>query len=202
MNGLILAGGHSRRMGQPKSLLNYHGKPQYQHLKDLLSGFCDRVFLSCREEQKDLFEGCETIFDSAQFGDIGPMNGVLSAFERDKTNAWLVLGCDYPLLEKSDLEQLIHERDTNCIATVFVNPETRFPEPLHCIYEPEAGPLLLQWVQLGNESMRRFLEQALVQKVIPRHPECLKSVDTMEEFLHIIELKRGWNTDDTDETRI
>jgi len=193
MNGLILAGGHSSRMGQPKSLLNYHGKPQYQYLAELLQDFCERVFISCRAEQQVMFEGYETILDSSCYGEIGPLNGVLSAFDHDKNSAWLVLGCDYPLLEKSDLEQLIHERNTSCIATVFVNPETGFPEPLHCIYQPEAGPLLLQWLQLGNESMRRFLEQAFVQKVAPLHPECLKSVDTPEEFRRI----RGWATDCT-----
>ncbi len=186
MNGLILAGGHSSRMGQPKSLLNYHGKPQCQYLAELLQGLCAQVFISCRPDQQILFEGYETILDSSNYGDIGPLNGVLSAFDRDKNSAWLVLGCDYPLLEKSDLEQLVRERNTTCVATVFVNPETRFPEPLHCIYEPKAGSLLLEWLQLDNESMRRFLEQALVQKVNPYHPECLKSVDTPEEFMRIV----------------
>jgi molybdopterin-guanine dinucleotide biosynthesis protein A len=181
MNGLILAGGQSSRMGQPKSLLQYHGKPQYQHLMDLLSGFCGQVFLSCREEQKELFTGCETIFDSAQLGDIGPINGILSAFERDKTNAWLVLGCDYPMLEKSDLEQLVQARNSDAAATIFIHPETQFLEPLIGIYEASTAPLLLEWWKQGHQSLRHFLAHQSVHKIRPLRLEALKSVDTPEE---------------------
>jgi len=182
MNGLILAGGQSSRMGQPKSLLQYHGKPQYQHVSDMLLGFCERVFISCRAEHQSLFEGTETILDSDSYGDIGPLNGVLTAFDKDKNKAWLVVGCDYPLLEKSDFEQLIRARNPSCLATVFVNPDTQFPEPLIGIYEADAGPLLQEWLQMGNESLRRFLEKHAVQIVVPQHPDCLKSVDTPEDM--------------------
>ena len=182
MNGLILAGGQSSRMGQPKSLLKYHDKPQYLHLKDLLSNFCEQVYIACRAEQKALFEDCETIFDSEVYGDIGPMNGLLSAFDRDKTQAWLVLGCDYPLLEKSDLEQLIQARNPAAVATVLIAAEGQLPEPLHCIYEPKAGPLLLEWLAEGHESLRRFLNNHSVEKVVAQNPNCLKSVDTPDEM--------------------
>ncbi len=195
INGLVLAGGHSRRMGQPKSLLEYHGKPQYQYVAELLSGFCEQVFISCRAEQQDLFAGYVTILDSTIYGDIGPLNGVLSAFSTQlpesfelsgsSLRAWFVLGCDYPLLEKSDLEQLVRERNPSSVATVFANPETQFLEPLLGIYEAKAGPLLLEWLQQGNESLRRFLENVPVERVIPQHPSCLKSVDTPEEFQRI-----------------
>ncbi|MFN0216897.1 MAG: NTP transferase domain-containing protein [Saprospiraceae bacterium] len=185
INGLVLAGGHSRRMGQPKCLLHYHGKPQYQYVAELLSGFCGRVFISCRSEQQAMFEDLETIFDSTVYGDIGPMNGVLSAFEKENDGAWFVLGCDYPLLEKTDLEQLVRARNQACAATVFLNPETRFLEPLLGIYETKAGPLLHEWHQQGNESLRRFLENVPVERVIPQHPSCLKSLDTPEEYQRI-----------------
>jgi len=193
MNGLVLAGGHSRRMGQPKSLLDYHGKPQYQQVAEFLSGFCEQVFISCRAEQQSLFEGVETILDSDSYGDIGPLNGVLTAFSlqlsessklsESSLSAWLVVGCDYPLLEKSDLEQLVRARNPARVATVFTNPETSFLEPLIGIYEAKAGPLLLEWFQQGNESLRRFLELQEINQVIPEHPECLKSVDTPEDFM-------------------
>lgn len=190
MNGLILAGGLSSRMGQPKSLLQYHGRPQYQHLKALLSCFCEQVFLSCREEQQELFTGCETIFDAAQFGDIGPMNGVLSAFERDKTNAWLVLGCDYPMLEKSDLEQLVLARNPDAAATVFIHPETQFLEPLIGIYEAATAPLLLEWWKHGHQSLRHFLAHQAIQKISPLRLEALKSIDTPEELLSVQQVYR------------
>lgn len=181
MNGLILAGGHSRRMGRPKSLLEYHGKPQFRHVSELLSEFCERVFVSCRAEQKTWFEHCTTLLDSMDYGDIGPMNGVLSAFDLAKNEAWFVLGCDYPFLEKSDLAQLAAARNPDVLATVFLNADTQSPEPLIGIYEPASGPLLQDWFTSGNQSLRRFLEQHQAKLVSPQHPEHLKSVDTPEE---------------------
>ncbi len=59
MNGIILAGGQSSRMGQPKSLLEYHGKPQYQYAAELLNSFCAQVFISCSAEQQTIFQGFE-----------------------------------------------------------------------------------------------------------------------------------------------
>jgi molybdopterin-guanine dinucleotide biosynthesis protein A len=182
MNGLILAGGQSSRMGQPKSLLQYHGKPQYLHLKDLLSEHCAEVFVSCQADQQSWFTEIETILDSEMYGEIGPLNGVLSAFDREKDKAWLVLGCDYPWLEPMDLTQLVQSRNPSGVATVFIHPETRFLEPLLGIYEAAAAPLLRDWLQQGNESLRRFLMQHAVEKVVPERPECLKSVDTPEQM--------------------
>ena len=191
MNGLILAGGQSSRMGQPKSLISYHGKPQYQHTAELLSPYCERVFISCREEQKLWFEGYETIPDSAKYGDIGLLNGVLSAFEvshlESSPTSWFILGCDYPLLESNDLEQLFQSRNLDGVATVFYHPDTQFIEPLVAIFEPKAGPLLSHWLESGNESLRRFLENQEVQRVLPLHPERLKSIDTPEERRKILE---------------
>lgn len=187
MNGLILAGGRSSRMGQPKGLLDYHGKPQYRYVAEMLSVFCERVFVSCRAEQQTLFDGYEVILDSASYGDIGPLNGVLSAFDKEKNLAWLVVGCDYPLLQPSDFEQLVQEKTTGAIATVFFNPETHFIEPLIGIYEASAGSALQSWFQIGEQSLRRFLEKQQVQKVIPKHPERLKSVDTWEAYKQVVD---------------
>jgi len=181
MNGLVLSGGHSNRMGQPKCLLDYHGKPQYQHAAELLAPFCEQVFISCQAEQKGLFDGFPLVCDSVKFGEIGPMNGVLSAFEKEKT-AWFVLGCDYPLLEKSDLEQLVQARNPQRVATVFANPDTGKPEPLIGIYEAAAGLLLLEWWRQENQSLRIFLERQKVNLVVPKNLERLKSVDTPEGF--------------------
>lgn len=177
MNGLILAGGHSRRMGQPKSLLQYHGIPQYQHAAGLLAPFCEQVFISCRPEQQAFFTGYKTIVDTPDLGDIGPLNGVLSAFAAFPATGWFVLGCDYPLLELFDIQQLITARNLQKVATVFANPETAAPEPLLGIYEAAAASLLFDWFNLGNTSLRMFLEKQPVQLVIALHAMHLKSVD-------------------------
>ncbi len=182
MNGLVLAGGHSRRMGRPKSLLAYHSVPQYQHAVGLLAPYCEQVFISCRAEQQALFAGYPTILDTPLYGDIGPLNGVLSAVAASPATAWLVLGCDYPFLELSDIQQLIAARNLHTLATVFANPETGKPEPLLGIYEAEVTQLLFDWFNLGNTSLRMLLEKQPVQLVAASHPLHLQSVDKPGDY--------------------
>ena len=179
LHGLILTGGHSTRMGSPKCLLDYHGKPQYRHAAALLAPFCERVFLSCREAQQDWFEGFPLVFDMPDFGGIGPMSGVLSAMKGSPSpSAWFVLGCDYPMLESADVAQLIAARDPKRVATAFLNPDTKAPEPLVAMYESAARDLMLEWFGQGNQSLRVFLELNDVVLVRPDRPARLESVDT------------------------
>lgn len=51
LKGLVLAGGRSTRMGRSKANICWYGKEQQYHLADLMSGFCDEGFVSCRQEQ-------------------------------------------------------------------------------------------------------------------------------------------------------
>jgi hypothetical protein len=49
--GLVLAGGESSRMEQEKSEIPYHGVPQVRFCVELLSEFCEKVYLSCRKDK-------------------------------------------------------------------------------------------------------------------------------------------------------
>ena len=179
MYGLILAGGQSSRMGQPKSLISYHGKPQYLFLQELLGRYCDAIFISCKLEQEHWFSPNPVLPDNSFFGDIGPMTGVLSAFEI-YDGPWLVVGCDYPYLTAMDLDWLTSQRNTEALATVFEHPDSGLPEPLIGVYEPSSGVHLREWRALGQQSLRRFLESNQVAKVAPLNVECLRSVDDPE----------------------
>lgn len=193
--GLILAGGHSARMGLPKALLDYHGKPQYRYAAELLEAFCGRVFISCRAAQRNMFLDYETVCDSDTYGESGPINGVLSAItaalQGGTPSAWFVLACDYPLLEAKDLGQLLAARDPGRVATVFANPVDGRPEPLVGIYETSAAPLLLTWQREGNQSLRVFLERHDALVVGAERPERLVSADTPADFQRIKHGKSG-----------
>jgi molybdopterin-guanine dinucleotide biosynthesis protein A len=182
MNGLVLSGGQSSRMGQPKCLLDYHGVPQYRHVADMLSPFCEQVFISCLAAQKPWFEPRKCLLDQSKYGEIGPMNGLLSAFDYDPASSWMVLGCDYPLLEMTDLLQLLTQRDPDRPATLFGSTDGSGIEPLLGIYEPAAGAFLREAWQAGQYSLRRMLPACGAKTVIAQHPEHLKSVDTAGDY--------------------
>src|SRR5688500_5883519 len=107
--GLVVCGGKSSRMGTDKSLLDYYGKPQRYYEYDMLKTLCEDVYISSNADQ---YSGIPSSFnalpDNARFGEIGPMAGQLSAFELFPNASFLAVGCDYPLLQMEDLQDLIN----------------------------------------------------------------------------------------------
>src|SRR5215208_2987238 len=109
LNGLVLAGGNSIRMGEDKTLLQWHGKEQRYYMADLLTSFCREVFISCRPDQVNSIRNYKTIKDKYEKG--GPLGAIVSAFHQNKNRAWLVVASDLPLLDKKTIDHLIRHRD-------------------------------------------------------------------------------------------
>ena len=176
MNCLILMGGKSSRMGTDKSLLVYHGKPQREYLHDLAKKYCTEVYFSCREEQ--VFSE-KTIIDNYS---LGPIGGIVSAFEYQKNIAWLVIACDMPLINEASFERLIKNRNTEKVATAYFNNESNAPDPLFTIYEPKAADLLFSYIKLGNKSPKVFLQNADIQLIRLEKNDFLTNINTKMEF--------------------
>lgn len=179
MNALILIGGKSSRMGTDKSLLNYHGKPQREYLFDLAKKYCSEVYFSCRTEQQF---SKNTIIDKYE---LGPMGGILSAFDYQPNTAWLVVACDMPLIDEKSFQTLINHRNKAKIATAFLNPETNAPDPLFTIYEPKAFQLMTKYVEAGNKSPKIFLQNNNTEIILSANLSFLTNVNTKEEFERI-----------------
>ncbi len=159
LNGLILTGGRSTRMGHDKSQLIYHGKPQREHLIDLLKPYCNAVFWSVNAEQAAEITTINQSIIVDAFDLVGPLNGILSAFQYDAIAAWLVVACDMPLLTARSLDALVNGRNSAKMATVFYDSDGQSPEPLLGIYEPAFGPILQQAQVNGAYSPRQLLRQ-------------------------------------------
>lgn len=155
--GLVLMGGQSTRMGQDKSGLVYHDKPQREHLTDLLTPFCDRVFWSVNQAQYAALTYPDRLLDT--YPQAGPLGGILTALTTYPTAAWLVVPCDLPNLNAQTLGTLVAGRDASAVGTAFWDSDHSGPEPLVSIWEPRAGTLLRAFFSAGKLSPRRFLMQ-------------------------------------------
>lgn len=180
IQAIILSGGHSSRMGTPKALLNYHGLPQYKHLQNLLTSLGLEVYLSCREEQKALFQGISMIFDLEIYQNNGPMSGVLSCMEQ-LSSSLLVVGCDYPYITASHIEKLLSKRDMVSSVVGFVGNNTGI-EPLNCIYEFDTHKPMKNAFLDGQTSLFKFVRKVRSAGIVLNDLESLKSFDTQAEF--------------------
>lgn len=195
INGLVLAGGKSQRMGTAKDLINWHGKQQRYFAADILAPLCKEVYISCRQDQLDNFDNnYRSLTDT--FLQMGPFGGILSALRSQRDCAWLVIACDLPFLDKSSLEYLIALRDADKIATTFKSPFDGLPEPLITIWEPKSYPLLLKHLGMGNTCPRKALINSDTLILEPRDPRVLMNVNTpeeAEEAKHILQIKKVKN---------
>lgn len=178
LNGLVLIGGKSERMGSDKSMLNYHGKSQREYLIQLLSDTVNgSVYLSNRIEQSADFKNL--IPDT--FIGLGPLGGICSAFMQHPNNAFLVVATDLPFINKDALELLINKRNPSKIATTFIGKNNPFPEPLITIWEPKAYPILLNYLSLGYSCPRKVLINSEVE-LVEIDEQFIKNINTPEEF--------------------
>lgn len=154
LNGLVLTGGKSQRMGRDKSEIEYHGQSQKQYVFQMLSGVCKLVFISVNEEREEALDGTAL---KDRFTGIGPMGGILTALQSNPNAAWLVVACDLPYLTESTLQYLIQHRNPSKLATAFFEPQGTFPEPLITIWEPRSYAVLLQALSQGYSCPRKVL---------------------------------------------
>jgi molybdopterin-guanine dinucleotide biosynthesis protein A len=183
--GLVVCGGKSTRMGTDKSQLVYHGKPQSDYVYDMMMPFCDEVFLSCNRDQVWCIEsGRKVITDLPEYENIGPMAALLSAFHHGPQHNWLVIGCDYPLMNGPVLEHFLKNIKNEMPATAFYNAAGRY-EPLLAYYKNTCGPLLTACFERGVYALQSFLRDVDAGKYFPEHEQVLRSVDTFEDYRQV-----------------
>jgi molybdopterin-guanine dinucleotide biosynthesis protein A len=181
LNGLILAGGKSTRMGFDKGTVNLHGKQQRYYMADLLKTFCQEVYISGRPGQQQEIDAAYPIIEDT-FTGLGPYGAILSAFREQPDAAWLVIACDLLLMDESTLRNLVAWRNVSSVATAYHSPVTNFPEPLIAIWEPKSYPILLSFLAQGYSCPRKVLINSDITLLNAPQQEALTNVNTPEEL--------------------
>ncbi len=180
LNGLILSGGKSTRMGKDKGLITYHKLPQISHLTNLLTPFCNEVFISAK--YKTDYPSHQVIEDQYDFE--SPLNGIISALVQYPESAWLVIACDMPLIDTESIEYLIKHRTHGSTAVCYQNQESEV-EPLFSIWEPHSLLPLQNFQIKGGQSPKKFLATHNVNLVSPVDYMILMNINTTEEFQNL-----------------
>ncbi|WP_217452284.1 NTP transferase domain-containing protein [Mucilaginibacter humi] len=181
LNGLVLTGGQSLRMGHDKSTINWFGKEQRYYMADLLKEYCDEVYISCRaEQQQEVAADYPTLPDT--FTGLGPFGAILSAFREKPDNARLVVACDMPLLGAETFKHLITNRNPSAIATAYESAFDGFPEPLITIWEPKSYPVSLAYLAQGYSCPRKVLINNDTTLLKPLNADELTNVNTPDDF--------------------
>jgi molybdopterin-guanine dinucleotide biosynthesis protein A len=185
LHGLVLAGGHSSRMGTDKAaLLHPDGRSLARRAYDLLvQAGCGQVMLSLRHDQP-IPAGFDDLADVAVVrdpdgGSAGPLVGIVAAMGLRPDADWLVLACDLPRLDVETLSHLVASKRPDEMFLSYRSEFDGLPEPLCALYTPAALPLL------------RDTEFRCPRKVLIRHecrllepvtPHALDNANTPEDW--------------------
>lgn len=171
-------------MGINKATIMYHGRPQAEIAGEMLTERCAGVFLSVAGATDASESNTGWRVGSVQpdrFLGFGPSGGILTALHQKPDAAWLVLGCDLPLMTGEDLNQLIAARDALRPATAFLSPSSGLPEPLAAIYEPKMRRRFHIAFASGISCPRKILIGSHTHLVRPTHSEAVLNANTPED---------------------
>ena len=182
LSGLILIGGQSKRMGTDKAYLNYFDKTQFELTKELLTNLLpvSNIYYSVNNKQ-DINANC--IVD--KYPDLGPFGAILSAFDYNPSNAYLVLAIDMPFVNTTLIERLIQNRDTSKFATVVQGTSNDYPEPLLSIWEPKAYPILQRQFEEKQFRLTKILKNNAIKKIrVDNHH--IQNINTEAEYKKVM----------------
>lgn len=179
--GIVVCGGYSSRMGTDKSLLKYYEKPQRYYVYEMLQSFCEKVFISCNKEQVvTIEEGHSFLPDDPAYINIGPIAALLTAFKEFPGKNILLIGCDYPFLTETELQQF--SAHCNDSTAGFYNESEDIYEPLLAWYPYRDFDKLKKCHVDKQYSLQHFLKDNDAVKYYPSNKNSMISVDTGEGF--------------------
>ena len=186
VQGLVLAGGKSTRMGKDKTELEYHGKPQRDYAINLLENNLMNTYVSVAENNAT--ENPKQIRDT--FVGLGAFGAICSAFQYNPNKAWLVLASDLPFVNTELIQLLLKHRNPKKMATAIKGKSKAFLEPLITIYEPKAYPILLSYLAQGYACPRKVLINSEVE-IVEVDDDLIRNINTPEEYQQAIKEING-----------
>jgi molybdopterin-guanine dinucleotide biosynthesis protein A len=185
ITGVILAGGHSRRMGVSKAFLNLRGKTFIEHIIKAVSSLVHKTIIIANENEYQQF-GLEVFKDVVK--ESGPVGGIHAAMSYSETPYVLVLSCDIPLVSLDLLSFLIEKSIPADLNVISVNDKK---QPLTAIYHKDSMPIFVDALEKQALKLRLLFEQMNVNEIVcpTRLISSLANINTPEDLKKINENK-------------
>ncbi|MEC9003789.1 MAG: molybdenum cofactor guanylyltransferase [Planctomycetota bacterium] len=159
VGGIVLCGGHSRRMGSSKALLPFGDETMLQRVLRLLAPVVGPlVVVAARDQQlPELPSEVEITWDEEP--DRGPLQGIHAGLRalRETAEAAYITSCDVPLLVPAFVETLIKSLDHH---QVVVPVDSRFHHPLAAVYRVDLWSQASELLEADQRRPLFLLEQA------------------------------------------
>ncbi|MGV3488852.1 MAG: molybdenum cofactor guanylyltransferase [Tuberibacillus sp.] len=192
--GVLLAGGQSRRFGDPKAFSLYKGKPMYEWAVDALSPIVEEMVVVSHPSLTDRFQK-ETSFtvleDAEAFKGMGPLAGIYSAMQGIRASWYFIAPCDTPLIKEDVyrfMEEELHQKRWEGIIPTIAGRL----QPLISIYSRKILPDIFDLLSDKKLKMSGLLEHAFIDTIELKEmfPENLFiNVNTKSDLFNLEQVK-------------
>lgn len=177
---LLLAGGASRRMGQPKALLPVAGTTLLEWMADRLGGDFEELLVSARDPALVPFRLRDrTVLDDFAGG--GPLAGIAAGLAAARHDRVVAVACDMPRVTPDLLRRLAEEVASADVAIPRVNGRS---EPVCACYRKSAEPSIRDSLKAGRLRASGVLGRLSVRWVDDLDPNLFWSLNTPEDYQH------------------
>jgi len=191
MQGIILCGGQSLRMGTDKGLLSTEAKTWAQSAYNKITALNIPVKVSVNKQQQAgysaIFSGNNLVTDDPSLQLKGPLLGVLSSHFQFPSEDLIVLACDMPLMEPSILKELYNNYRQHPSFDAYIYTNDGEPEPLCGIYTSKALSGIVDMLHNGTlvKHSMKFILDHLVVNFTPATDEqkiCFRNINAHAEL--------------------
>lgn len=178
--GAILAGGSSSRMGRDKSALTIGGVTFLTRLHSTLSGVFEHVVV-CGGNMEP--EGGLLLPDRDE--PVGPLSGMLSAFDEAGDRAVFFIAVDMPLVSASLIRSVV-EPAVEVGAARIISVDGR-DQPLLGVYGTDVGAIVRARVDQHKNSVHGALDDIAAVERLAAAASAVLNVNTPEDYAAITE---------------
>jgi molybdopterin-guanine dinucleotide biosynthesis protein A len=194
INGFVLAGGKSSRMGQDKALMTIAGKPLVLRATEILQPFVRMVsLLAPAGRYEDL--GFPVVADL--WPGQGPLAAVCTGLLCSSTEWNIFLACDLPLITRKFVQVLV-ERIRASRADAIVPRSAEGWQPLSAAYHSRCQTSFSRAIQDGERSIVSLLDNLRVEEITRDEMVSagigdgeLANMNTPEDWAHFREPAKG-----------
>ena len=165
LDGIVLAGGQSRRLGIDKALLSLGGAPLLQTVVQRVSQVCRRVIVAVDSPGRYRRLGLPARFVADASPGRGPLAGLQSGLQACSTSHALVVACDLPFL---NVELLRYMAGLPRSYQALVPRAGGRDHPLHAVYARSCLPEVDALLAAGGGSMKQLLDGLDVRRLEER----------------------------------
>ncbi|WP_216831303.1 molybdenum cofactor guanylyltransferase [Alkalihalobacterium elongatum] len=186
--GVLLAGGESRRFGEPKAFYQLDGQPFFQYSLDALKKNADDIIIVSQPQlikQMQDHTSYRVVLDEEKFRGFGPLAGIYTAMKLVHAEWYVILPCDTPYITEHVIKRLVSYTKIHPKKDAFIPKVAGRNQPLIAVYNRRCLSTIeknLKENQLKMGMLFQAVETVFIEEESFNNHEAFRNINTKEDM--------------------